>query len=211
EDELAFERALREAFPVMRFADHWLFEKPELTFRESMPECERDIDIYFPDDPAWEPEFARSDRNPERYRMTNRPIGYVLIFRSNLLHMNASIEREGVPPHIDNGVLHVPGDSPMPKDLAAFARKVYRVLGKVASNKLKMMDVLTGETIWEDWKGGRLWAGHDAIRWALEDEDRFFDYGGRRRDGECIARGMRPIEGAFPGMVESIRRRGQKT
>ncbi|MGE5477605.1 MAG: hypothetical protein ACM3Q1_13180 [Bacteroidales bacterium] len=76
------------------------------------------------------------------------------------------------PEHIDPLEIDV-SCRPHRKEDFAMARRLFHLLGKVATNRNQVYVSYPGyEVITVFEKGGSLWMGHDAIRWAREDSRR---------------------------------------
>ncbi len=74
------------------------------------------------------------------------------------------------------------------KEHLALARKALRLLGKVASNKIQVVEYPSLEVVARYPKGAFLWIGHDAARWLREDPARMAYY------NENWKRGYRPLD-----------------
>lgn len=176
EDEATFSAALLKKFPEAIFIDKGAWPEPILQKRGSLADCESgSASVWFPPR-RWRPKFAQH-ADGSHYVINTGPRALVYFgYRHPYLKTERTWEKDGMPPAIYDGVLHVSYGRPTPQ-MKRFAGQVWRVLGKVASYGLVDIAVPSGRVIYPT-NGDRRWiaAGHHAILWAAARPDRVFCY-----------------------------------
>jgi hypothetical protein len=179
-DEAIFSEALREVYPhVVFLSDHWDRERSYDSIHR-VPRLE--VRILFPDDGRWRPIPAFDPQTGERN-------GYVgLNENRTLLFFHGGWE--GLGNYDWPGKYQLAYDPPTPQlgniqgsysvldpDNATFfaiVRKVWRVIGRIATNRIKfghpLGNILEGRErqLMADAKGHSEWFGHCALEWCRD-------------------------------------------
>lgn len=221
-DEDRFCIALREAFgdfQVVSATESW--ETPEVEWRDSisafptMPDPpERPcgvsiVEIHFPW-PKWElrgePRYWNKWGTEEQ-----RKASYAGHFVGNSSPLSLRIDRseflgsELMPGYPWRREALVAGyvqaawcsEGPYVEAQHAFVRKLFRIVGKLTTNRLRFLrfDEAGRITLDEAKKGYWCWAGEDALRWCREDESRLLtEHGAMIRETGHVLCGYRPLD-----------------
>jgi len=174
-DEAALTQALKVAFPRVIFTKTITSEKPELKdYGSIQANSGREVDILVSGE-GWVPEFAvKTYESGKFWYLVNAP--YWAMYQPGRLTVQGPTKRGWRVESLEQGRLlgaYRRGD----KEGAAFARKARRIVGTLATNRLKEIDPSTGKVHRVDEKGGMFWAGHHAVRWCCAGARRYFAYG----------------------------------
>ena len=170
-DEAALSAVLQEKFPDIRFFTHRKGRR--LHYHKDISSSEDgEVDaVVVPT--GWRPRFMPSKWAPGHFGITNYPDEVMMLRRSYHTyrrHENYSI--------LNAGILQVGVTRTMSKAQLSFANKVWRLMTKIGTYRL-LSESLDGR--WVENTGKMWFAGNDAIRWALEDQERYFEDNGRFR------------------------------
>ncbi|HLO75373.1 MAG TPA: hypothetical protein VK196_02830 [Magnetospirillum sp.] len=167
-DLAAFSALLVENFPTARYFAPPHFTKcdgpepPEVLLAFSLATLP-DYGIYMTIDENWLPQWARCPEDGS-WVLSFPRLPYVRF----LVGRMRSADRQR-PEHIDPLEIDV-SCRPHRKEDFAMARRLFHLLGKVATNRNQVyVSYPDYEVVTVFEKGGTLWMGHDAIRWARED------------------------------------------
>jgi len=179
-DTVALDSGLRRAFPKMRLFSRGQSYTSEMIYFDDIASSGSWNIFVIIDDLDWEPVFKEipSHRLMD-YRITNYPERLLYLHR---LHPDRAVSR---PEKTELTIGWPP--APLTPNQRALADKVRRILRKVGTFRLCK---LAFDCSWVPLKDDNVFAGHGAVRWVLEHEE--------RRLGDC-----RPIES------KSAARRGQ--
>lgn len=168
-DERAFDRVLREAFPslivfVCRDVEgemRWQFG-PDLSSFGPGERCG-----FLPLD-GWKVSDCLDD---DGRKLAPLPDAYFAYYSSSLHPWPHGV---GKFPSADRspGGIYATYD-PLDTVHVRFVRKVWRLMHKVTTNKVKRVDRDNGELVYHSATG--CWCGFDALRWCLEDPTRVLD------------------------------------
>jgi hypothetical protein len=169
-DTVAFDAALRRKFPKMRIFMAGRSSAPELTY------CDDIVSDMGPfsghlyvivDEPAWEPVFEEVTTRfgDVYYRISNLPERLLYFHRYSISKAGSSW------PDKANLAFGWPKELVAPSQ-QALAREVKRLLRKIGTFNLA---ILAFDCTWVPVDDEDVFAGHDAVRWCLENEERWFD------------------------------------
>lgn len=178
-DEAIFSEALRQAYPHATFVDQDL--SPAVTFHPSIVDCSehRMVGILAPEEEGWVPSVRP---HPGGVRIFSHPERHLSFDRSEWDWGPEFIQAKWAwdPPTLSRGRI-TGGYWPEEKDQLAFIRATWRLIERVATNRVKKGHPLGNEMmcgdrlLMEDMKGGFTWAGHHALEWCTEQPRRMLD------------------------------------
>lgn len=193
--------ALRLACPYASYyrrADYGEFnglEPPAVTLHDNIHDVaigpnEMPYEIHVKFDPAWRIEFVRDD-DPPRWRnkaVSSTPYAYI--------RSTGSIypERPGEPECVSSGTITF-ATEPKHEGHKIFMRNFFALLGRYSSNRHQVEVWTPGYEMSDPMVSAKIWFGHEAIRWALENPRRVLAYGRLSDPGEpMLGHGYRPVE-----------------
>lgn len=146
-----------------------------------------EISISF--DPDWTLEFVHDGRLPWRPKTNgSEPYAYIRPFSS------IYPARSGEPERVVHGELYF-ATEPNNENHKAFQRDFFALLGRYSSNRHHVEVWTPGYEMSDPMVSTKIWFGHEAIRWALEDPRRVLAYGRTSNPGEPMrGHGYRPVE-----------------
>lgn len=167
------------------------------------------VEIYFPW-PKWElraePHYWNKYGTPEEIEasfagysvLTSSPLS-IRLNRSKFLSVDMMTGYPWQREALTEGFIQTAwcSEGPYVEAQQAFVRKLFRLLGKMTTNRLRYLQFdEAGEIVNEEAKKGySLWAGDDALRWLREDERRVLTYTtALYRETGRIAWGYRPLD-----------------
>jgi hypothetical protein len=165
-DEKTLSTLLREKFPDIRFCARKSREQ-EFRYYPDIASCpDNTVDMFLA--PAtWEPEFKRNETaHDEAYKVVNYPDEWMFYYR----------HRMGDPDHVlDEGTFQVGvTPPPMSKRQLSLTGKIWRLLPRMGTYTLMVRVTRDRRHVWIKAQGKMFFAGDDAVRWALEDDGRYF-------------------------------------
>jgi hypothetical protein len=177
EDERDFTAALKAAFPTIVFAVEDEFA-PSLTYvpsLDSLGDKKLEIVTCWIPRPRWKPRWVRRrPRDPDSScNLTNLPAKYFLYIRSKGLDRFTTPGGRRIEFYDAGRILaHYDVND---RDVRAFVDKVYRLLGKLTTNKFALVDSETGAKVdrISDWM---FWGGHHALDECRKHRNRFLLY-----------------------------------
>ncbi|MPY71773.1 MAG: hypothetical protein GEU92_17015 [Alphaproteobacteria bacterium] len=190
-DDAIFSEALRQEYPTVRFVGHsrWRGETP---IYGSVPEGRhsRITAIIVPPE-GWAPDVRTTGEDGYRY-FPDWP-RLMLNFDPSVWDWSPEFyPRRWAwdPPTLSAGFITgtIRRDDPEEEPLRALIRKTWRIIGRIATNRLKGghprgNELMGGDkALMEDAKGGPLWAGHHALEWCSAAPRRMLDGRLRPRD-----------------------------
>lgn len=130
-------------------------------------------EIDFTLGPKWQLKLEPFEQGWSRWKRD--PLDYpFLVFRPEWQWLVPP--KHEMPEHLREGSIEVQC-SRVHKPHLAFARRFYKLFSQFATNKNQHgMRYPSYEILWTLEKGSDLWLGHDAIRWAREDQRRLLGY-----------------------------------
>lgn len=158
-DEAALSTALREKFPTIRFYTGVRYPEPHWRYFDDIGSADIRIVRMVVPPPGWEPVFE-----PGR-GLINAPDEMMFLDRSQ-----KTFENRDEWSRFQNGTFQVGVTAIMTNAQISLANKVWRLLSKIGTYRLQFCY----QDVWKELPGKRYLAGHDAVRWALEDERRTF-------------------------------------
>jgi hypothetical protein len=184
-----FSELLVEAFPDIWFVPWISIEEQRAADPPTVRAIQSLVELYDDPDPfhhrckivfgtAWQPHWER-DGSGWRFANWVYPNGEVA------LSGYTSSGRGGdspEPPSMSDGELYFRIDGG-DRAQVAMVRKVFRLLTKVATNRVQSVRFPSLEVMVRQEKGGVYWIGLDAARWCREKPDRMVAYQGRQRWG----------------------------
>lgn len=174
-DERAFSDALKERFTDIRFATRSeAVSKGDLSFVADISSAGGGrVKIFIPP-VGWKPEYYKLEFGTDRFGISNYPEECIYYRSSNKQHMVCGPAIHEHKPLLGQGTIQVGGSDRMTAREKSFRNKVWRVVSKIATPKLKALRYWDPEHQWTEIGGQINCAGWDAVRWALEDERRVF-------------------------------------
>lgn len=178
-DDAMLSLALRDAYPRMVFfpSGSPLFV-PDLGLRATIPECDSGVVGAFVPEPGWEPRFERDTRYPDWFRLQNPPKLSFNYSRTHWFWRSWEPAHWAFdPPTPEAGAIST-GYDPDDAEERAYVNKVWNILGKLATNRVKSGISRDRVVLQKDAGGKMCWPGHHMLEW-------------------CAAAPRRMIEGAF--------------
>jgi len=174
-DEKAFSDALKERFPDIRFATRSeAASKGDFSFVADIPSAGGgSVRIFIPP-VGWKPEYYKLEFGADRFGISNYPEEWMSFRSSSKQHMERGPAIHDYKPLLGQGSIQVGGSDRMTAKEKSFRNKVWRVVSKIATPKLKALRYWDPEHQWTEIGGQIECAGWDAVRWALDDERRVF-------------------------------------
>lgn len=175
-DEAALSRELAAKYPNVRFLEDKDWPTADVEFLPSVDAAKAWTVYLFAPEAGWEPEIGPS-RNKSGYRVQNLPEKIGILMRSSNGWGEKECTPDGEPRWIEQGTLHIPYTPPCPKGQAEYMRVLWRIFDRIATWRLKPYKRQPRVALnWEK-TDKRVWAGHDAVRWAREHPLRMFTGG----------------------------------
>jgi len=163
-DERAFGTALRDKFPGILLWDGQYYQ-PALPLRQNIDESPAlKIKAALPD-AGWEPTFEKV-KNAEIWRLRNSPECCLTLVRGSTHAAVRSGERDDDLGYIEASSLQVHVDPPASQRQMSFRNKVWRIVGKLATHRWQIVDLITDEVRHRNQTSKQLWLGHHAVEWA---------------------------------------------
>lgn len=165
-DDAMLSLALRDAFPSLVFLPGGRpFEEPELGTRPSIPESDRDVVLAWVLERGWLPRFKRDEEYPQWFNLLNPPQCSLSYRRTNWFWGGSQPARWAFDmPTPEFGTINTNFDPDDPKQ-RAFVNKVWGILKKLATNRMKSAISEDRVVLCKDAKGGMIWAGHHVLEW----------------------------------------------
>lgn len=165
-DDAMFSLALRDAFPTAIFYPSGKsLTVPHLDLYRTIPECNSTVVTAFFPESGWQPEFEKYPRNPEWYVINNAPQLYLSYSRTRWFWGSPQPARWAfdlpTPEFRTISTNYDPDDS----EQRAFVNKVWGILKKLATNRMKSAISEDCVVLCEDVKGSMIWAGHHVLEW----------------------------------------------
>jgi hypothetical protein len=181
EDEKTLSAVLRQKFPDIRFCAREYWER-EFHYYADISSCPSDEVDMFLAPATWEPEFAPNESVDDKaYKVVNRPDEWMFLHRYNT-------SKWGGEEHVLRAATFQVGVTPPPmsKRQLSLTNKIWRLLPRMGTYTL----MYRTDKGWIKAPDKMYFAGNDALRWALEDDRRYFDYIGAYRpfkpDAEAV-------------------------
>lgn len=187
-DELAFSEILKAKFPQILFAVRGKGgKKDDLTEVPDVPSADgKRVNILIPPD-GWSPTYKEVEFVPGNYGITNYPEESIYIMPSSKLLMEHGPLIGSGPPMLGMGWIMVGISDRLTPTEKSFSGKVWRLVSKIATHRLKAGCTWQPNFQWRDGIGGQMhWAGWDAVRWAFEDDRRVFSSSLHFRPEDCL-------------------------
>jgi hypothetical protein len=175
-DDAVLSLALRDAFPTVVFcASGKSLSEPFLDLRSSVPECrESVITVLFPA-PDWQPEFEKYPKNPKWHVIANTPNRYLHYNRTSWFWGDPKRSRWAFDlPTPQHGSISTNYDPDDPEQ-RAFVNKVWNILKKLTTNRMKSALAKDRVVLSADAGGGMVWAGHHVLEWCAAGPRRMID------------------------------------
>ena len=169
-DERLFSLALEEEFERVVFVEGGgLVERPIIpSIADSKAHS---VQILFPP-PGWVPEVVWDSAVKGKFTLRDWPQLSVRFFRSSWWWGGAEPAKWAFSlPTLEHGIvsLNYCPDDPEEKD---FQRRVWRVLNRLTTNRMKKWHPASGSVYSADTRGELYWAGHHALEWCRADQRR---------------------------------------
>lgn len=167
------------------------------------------VDIYFPW-PKWElvgeplywDETGTEEQKKASYAghvvETSSPLS-IRFDRSEFLTTESMPEYSWQREALINGYIQTAwcSEGPYAEAQQAFVRKLFRIMGKLTTNRMRFLrfDEKGRITLDEAKKGYMHWGGEDALRWCREDETRVLtEFSALNRETGSVTYGYRPLD-----------------
>lgn len=186
-DEMAFSEILKARFPEILFTVRGKGgRKDDLVEVPDIPSADGErVDIFIPPD-GWSPTYKEVEFVPGNYGITNYPEESIYFMPSSKLLMeNGPLVGSG-PPMLGMGCIAVGISNRLTPKEKSFSGKVWRLVSKIATHRLKATHSGEPERQWKEIGGQMHWAGWDAVRWAFDDDRRIFRSGLYFRPADCL-------------------------
>jgi len=165
-DDALLSLALRDAYPTAVFHPNGTaLTEPHLELYRTVAECESIVVTAFMPEPGWQPEFEKYKNNPQWYVIRNPPRRYLHYSRTRWFwgswqpaHWSFDL------PTPEFGTISTNYD-PADTEQRAFVNKVWNILSKLATNKVKSGIDRDRVILSENLGGGDIWVGHHMLKW----------------------------------------------
>ena len=175
-DDAMLSLALRDAFPTAIFCSSGRPPtSPRLDSHRTIPECGSVSVLILVPEPDWRPEFERDTEYPEWFNVLNSPCRYIHYSRTGWFWGGWQPAQWSFDlPTPEFGTFST-NYNPDDAGQRAFVNKVWNILSKLATNRMKSgiakdMVVLSGDA-----GGGMIWAGHHILKWCASEPRRMVD------------------------------------
>lgn len=176
-DEANLSAALKQKFPSIRFVDPRLWSRKEIVYIDGIQfGTSHEVRMFIPHD-GWEPTFRELEYHPGKFGVANYPEEWMRFYRSGIKFMGRDPIKDGAPPVLSQGCIQVGKSDVMTAAEKSLRNKVWRIMSKISTPRLKVRRDWRGDDPWIPIGGQIDCAGLDAVRWALEDESRMFKTG----------------------------------
>ena len=177
-DEANLSDALKERFPDIRFEvrphSQDIDPNPEIHYLDDISSTTRHEVIMFIPPKGWKPRYRKVEYPPGKLAIANYPEEFMVFQRSGFMYMERDPVRDGEPPVLLQGRLQVGKSYAMTPAEKSLRNKVWRIMSKISTPRLKARSDWQSDEDWVDIGGQMDCAGLDAVRWAFEDENRMF-------------------------------------
>lgn len=188
-DEAMLSFALRELNPRIRFVSGvGTFLSAEMIEGRSIPESDASVAwVYFPP-PNWIPRFEAMDADATIHQLANPPIPGLHVIRSKWSWGEKRAPHAkwafSLPTLLSGRITCY--FNPDSADDRAFQRRIWRLLDRLLTSRLRAEHVRSGTVYYDGLKGGATWAGHHALEWCSQAPDRMLDGCRRPADDWCF-------------------------
>lgn len=174
-DDAMLSLALLDAFPTIAFLPSGRpFTAPELDLRSTISECGSVVGAWVLE-PGWRPRFRRDKHYRQWFNLQNPP-RYTLDYSRTRWFWGGREPAKWAfdMPTPEFGTISTNYDPDEPQD-REFVNKVWNILKKLATNRIK--SALAGDRVVlsKDAGGGMVWAGHHVLDWCAAGSRRMID------------------------------------
>lgn len=172
-DDAMLSLALRDAFPTIAFSSGGRpLTAPLIDFRPTIPETGSSVVNAWIPDRDWRPKFRRDENYPRWFRLLNPPRYVIHYTRTSWFWGGWEAARWAFDlPTPEFGTIGTNYDPDEPQD-RAFVNKVWNILKKLATNRMKSALAMDRVVLSRDAGGGMMWAGHHVLKWCAAEPRR---------------------------------------
>jgi len=165
-DDARLSLALRDSFPDVLFSPGGRpFTSPYIDSRPTIPECDKTLVLAWLPDPGWRPRFERDKNHKQWFNLLNPPRHVIHYGRTSWFWGGWSAARWAFDlPTPEFGAISTNYDPNNPQDRAV-VNKVWNILKKLATNRMKSALATDRVVLCKDAGGGMIWAGHHVLEW----------------------------------------------
>ncbi|MBE9557708.1 MAG: hypothetical protein IMF08_12690 [Proteobacteria bacterium] len=175
-DDAILSLALRDAFPTTVFYPSGRpLTAPRLELCRTIPECGSSVVTAYAPAPGWQPEFEEYKDNPRWYVIRNPPRRYLHYSRTSWFWGSWEPAHWAFDlPTPEFGTISTNYD-PNDAEQRAFVNGVWKIISKLATNRMKSGISKDRVVLSENVGGGMIWAGHNLLKWCALKPGRMID------------------------------------